>query len=176
MKQSRAAIRYAKAVFSLANDSNISSNVYKDMMFYIDFSKIDSSFSEMLISSVINLKSKQDIILSLNTQICDLSKDLIGLLITNKRLSIFVDVANSYKSLYEQSNNMTKAIVITSLPITEDIKQSALNKINSISNKTVEIHNIIDKNILGGFILRYEGKEYNASLSNKLQKIKKELT
>ena len=176
MKQSRAAIRYAKAVFSLANDSNISSNVYKDMMFYIDFSKIDSSFSEMLISSVINLKSKQDIILSLNTQICDLSKDLIGLLITNKRLSIFVDVANSYKSLYEQSNNMTKAIVITALPITEDIKQSALNKINSISNKTVEIHNIIDKNILGGFILRYEGKEYNASLSNKLQKIKKELT
>ena len=176
MKQSRAAIRYAKAVFSLANDSNISSNVYKDMMFYIDFSKIDSSFSEMLISSVINLKSKQDIILSLNTQICNLSKDLIGLLITNKRLSIFVDVANSYKSLYEQSNNMTKAIVITALPITEDIKQSALNKINSISNKTVEIHNIIDKNILGGFILRYEGKEYNASLSNKLQKIKKELT
>lgn len=176
MKQSRAAIRYAKAVFSLANDSNISSNVYKDMMFYIDFSKIDSSFSEMLISSVINLKSKQDIILSLNTQICDLSKDLIGLLITNKRLSIFVDVANSYKSLYEQSNNMTKAIVITALPITEDIKQSALNKINSISNKTVEIHNIIDQNILGGFILRYEGKEYNASLSNKLQKIKKELT
>jgi F-type H+-transporting ATPase subunit delta len=71
---------------------------------------------------------------------------------------------------------MTKAIVITSLPITEDIKQSALNKINSISNKTVAIHNIIDKNILGGFILRYEGKEYNASLSNKLQKIKKELT
>ena len=176
MKQSRAAIRYAKAVFSLANDSNISCNVYKDMMFYIDFSKIDSSFSEMLASSVINLKSKQDIILSLNTQICDLSKDLIGLLITNKRLSIFVDVANSYKSLYEQSNNMTKAIVITALPITEDIKQSALNKINSVSNKTVEIHNIIDKNILGGFILRYEGKEYNASLSNKLQKIKKELT
>ena len=176
MKQSRAAIRYAKAVFSLANDSNISSNVYEDMLFYIDFSKSDSSFSEMLVNSVINLKSKQDILLSLNTQICNLSKDLIGLLITNKRLSIFVDVANSYKSLYEQSNNMTKAIVITALPISEDIKQSALNKINSTSKKTVEIHNIIDKNILGGFILRYEGKEYNASLSNKLQKIKKELT
>ena len=41
--------------------------------------------------------------------------------------------------------------------------------------KKVEINNIIDKNILGGFILRYDGKEYNASLSNKLQKIKKEL-
>ena len=48
-------------------------------------------------------------------------------------------------------------------------------KINSISSKKVEINNIIDKNILGGFILRYDGKQYNASLSNKLQKIKKEL-
>ena len=72
MKQSRAAIRYAKAVFSLANESNISSNVYKDMLFYIDFSKSDSSFSAMLANSVINLKAKQDIILSLNTQTCDL--------------------------------------------------------------------------------------------------------
>ena len=175
MKGSRAAVRYAKAVFSLANESDMSSKVYDDMLFYINFCSNDKSFSDMLANSVINTKAKQDIILSLNTQTCDLSKDLIGLLIKNKRLSIFVDVANSYKSLYEQSNNMTKAIVITALPITEDIKQSALNKINYISNKTVAIHNIIDKNILGGFILRYEGKEYNASLSNKLQKIKKEL-
>ena len=105
----------------------------------------------------------------------DLSKNLIALLISNKRLSILVDVCNAYKSLYEKANNMTKAIVVTALPITDNIREAALLKINSISSKKVEINNIIDKNILGGFILRYDGKEYNASLSNKLQKIKKEL-
>jgi len=175
MKESRAAIRYAKAIFSLANESDMSLRVYEDMLFYIDLSSNKKSFSEMLANSVINTKSKHDIILSLNNNTSDLSKNLIGLLISNKRLSILVDVCNAYKSLYEKANNMTKAIVVTALPITDNIREAALLKINSISSKKVEINNIIDKNILGGFILRYDGKEYNASLSNKLQKIKKEL-
>jgi F-type H+-transporting ATPase subunit delta len=175
MKGSRSAVRYAKAVFSLANESDMSSKVYDDMLFYINFCSIDKSFSDMLANSVINTKSKHDIILSLNNNVSDLSKNLISLLISNKRLSILVEVCNAYKSLYEAANNMIKAVVVTSVPITESIKQKALLKINSISSKKVEINNIIDKNILGGFILRYDGKEYNASLSNKLQKIKKEL-
>ena len=175
MKESRAAIRYAKAIFSLANESDMSLRVYEDMLFYIDLSSNEKSFSEMLANSVINTKSKHDIILSLNNNTSDLSKNLIGLLISNKRLSILLDVCNAYKSLYEKADNMTKAIVVTALPITDNIREAALLKINSISSKKVEINNIIDKNILGGFILRYDGKEYNASLSNKLQKIKKEL-
>jgi F-type H+-transporting ATPase subunit delta len=175
MKGSRSAVRYAKAVFSLANESDMSSKVYDDMLFYINFCSIDKSFSDMLANSVINTKSKHDIILSLNNNVSALSKNLISLLISNKRLSILVEVCNAYKSLYEAANNMIKAVVVTAVPITESIKQKALLKINSISSKKVEINNIIDKNILGGFILRYDGKEYNASLSNKLQKIKKEL-
>ena len=175
MKGSRAAVRYAKAVFSLANESEMTSKVYDDMLFYINFCSNDKSFSDMLANSVINTKSKHEIILSLNNNLSDLSKNLIALLISNKRLSILVDVCNAYKSLYEAANNMIKAVVVTAVPITDSIKQTALLKINSISSKKVEINNIIDKNILGGFILRFDGKEYNASLSNKLQKIKKEL-
>ena len=175
MKESRAAIRYAKAVFSLANENDMSSRVYEDMLFYINLSTNEKSFSEMLANSVINTKSKHDIILSLNNNTSVLSKNLIGLLISNKRLSILVDVCNAYKSLYEMANDMTKAVVVTAVPITNSIKEAALTKISSISSKKVEINNVIDKNILGGFILRYDGKEYNASLSNKLQKIKKEL-
>ena len=175
MKESRAAIRYAKAIFSLANENDMSSSVYEDMLFYINLSSNEKSFSEMLANSVINTKSKHDIILSLNNNTSVFSKNLIGLLISNKRLSILVDVCNAYKSLYETANDMTKAIVVTAVPITNSIKEAALTKISSISSKKVEINNVIDKNILGGFILRYDGKEYNASLSNKLQKIKKEL-
>ena len=74
MKESRAAIRYAKAIFSLANESDMSLRVYEDMLFYIDLSSNEKSFSEMLANSVINTKSKHDIILSLNNNTSDLSK------------------------------------------------------------------------------------------------------
>ena len=41
MKESRAAIRYAKAIFSLANENDMSSRVYEDMLFYINLSSIE---------------------------------------------------------------------------------------------------------------------------------------
>jgi F-type H+-transporting ATPase subunit delta len=56
-----------------------------------------------------------------------------------------------------------------------EIKSIVLDKIKSISNKKVEIKNIIDTSILGGFILRFEDKEYDASMISKLKKLKKEL-
>ena len=82
MKGSRSAVRYAKAVFSLANESDMSSKVYDDMLFYINFCSIDKSFSDMLANSVINTKSKHEIILSLNNNVSDLSKNLIALLLS----------------------------------------------------------------------------------------------
>ena len=59
--------------------------------------------------------------------------------------------------------------------ISEKIKNQVLKKIQTLSNKSVEIENIIDKTIIGGFILRYENREYNASFSQRLNKLKSEL-
>ena len=175
MKQSRAAIRYAKATYSLSLDNNLSEKVYNDMLVFIEASECDNTFNEVLHSSALDKKNKKNIILSLNPNICKISKDLINLIIVNKRLSILIDIANSFKGLYEKENNMTKAIVITALPISTEIKSIVLDKIKSISNKKVEIKNIIDASILGGFILRFEDKEYDASMISKLKKLKKEL-
>ena len=175
MKQSRAAIRYAKATYSLSLDNNLSEKVYNDMLVFIEASECDNTFNEVLHSSALDKKNKKNIILSLNPNICKISKDLINLIIDNKRLSILIDIANSFKDLYEKENNMTKAIVITALPISTEIKSIVLEKIKSISNKKVEIKNIIDASILGGFILRFEDKEYDASMISKLKKLKKEL-
>ena len=67
MKGSRAAVRYAKAVFSLANENDMSPMVYHDMLFYINLCSNDKSFSDMLANSVINTKSKKAPVLKMST-------------------------------------------------------------------------------------------------------------
>jgi F-type H+-transporting ATPase subunit delta len=44
------------------------------------------------------------------------------------------------------------------------------------SDKKITIKNIVDPEIIGGFILRIGDKQYNASLANRLQVLKRELT
>jgi F-type H+-transporting ATPase subunit delta len=51
-----------------------------------------------------------------------------------------------------------------------------LAKIATLSDKKITIENIVDASIIGGFILRIGDKQYNASVANRLQVLKRELS
>ena len=85
------------------------------------------------------------------------------------------DIANGFNDIYNQKNNVAKATVVTAIPISDKIKNQVLKKIQTLSNKSIEIENIIDEAIIGGFILRFENTEYNASFLQRLNKLKTEL-
>jgi F-type H+-transporting ATPase subunit delta len=57
-----------------------------------------------------------------------------------------------------------------------DLEVKVLAKIATFSNKKITIENTIDPAIIGGFILRIGDKQYNASVANRLQVLKRELS
>jgi F-type H+-transporting ATPase subunit delta len=48
-----------------------------------------------------------------------------------------------------------------------------LAKIKTFSAKNITIQNHVDPSIIGGFIIRMGDKQFNASLANKLQELKR---
>jgi F-type H+-transporting ATPase subunit delta len=54
------------------------------------------------------------------------------------------------------------------------LEAKVLAKITTLSDKKITIENIVDPAIIGGFILRIGDKQYNASVANKLQVLKRE--
>ncbi|MNE52672.1 ATP synthase subunit delta [compost metagenome] len=49
-------------------------------------------------------------------------------------------------------------------------------KIREFSSKKITIENIVDPSIIGGFIIRIGDKQYNASIANRLQVLKREFS
>ena len=65
------------------------------------------------------------------------------------------------------------AVVITTQPISDSLKNKILEKVEQLTGKTnISLKNKIDENIIGGFILRIGDLQYNASVSNKLNIIR----
>ena len=56
------------------------------------------------------------------------------------------------------------------------LSAKVLAKIATLSNKKITIENSVDPAIIGGFILRIGDKQYNASIANRLQVLKRELS
>ncbi|AXT51923.1 ATP synthase F1 subunit delta [Aquimarina sp. BL5] len=173
---SRAAIRYAKAVLSLAQDKNATEDVQKDMQSII--ATIDSSaelkmvLNSPLIKSEVKLASLHEIFKNTG----DLTQKVFDTLITNKRVNLLDDVAKQYIVLFDELNNTQVATVTTAVPLDKGLSIKVMAKVKELTGNEATIENVIDESIIGGFILRVGDLQYNASIANKLTSLKRELS
>ncbi|MDG5491136.1 ATP synthase F1 subunit delta [Psychroserpens sp. SPM9] len=176
MAGARAAIRYAKAVLSLASDQKTAEVVNTDMKLIATTIANSKDLSEMLQSPVVRSSEKKAVLLEVFKGSNAMTANLIDTLISNKRLALLSDVATSYNHLYDELKGTQVAKVTTAVPLTDDLRVKVLAKVKELTGKDVEVENSIDENILGGFILRVGDIQYNASVANKLNTLKREFT
>jgi len=173
---SRAAIRYAKAVLSLASDQNAAEAVNNDMKLIATTIEENAELSQVLKSAVVKSEVKKAALTQIFPNTNSISSEVFNLLMSNKRIDILGDVASTYNQLFDELNGKQKAQVSTAFPMTNDLEIKVLAKVKELTSKAVELENIVDESILGGFILRVGDKQYDASVSNKLNKLKREFT
>lgn len=176
MAGSRAAIRYAKAVLSLASDQNTTEVVNNDMKLIANTIADSKDLRDMLNSPVVSSSIKKASLLEIFKNANALTINAIDTLITNKRIALLENVSLEYTRLYDEQRGTEVATVTTALPLTDDLKVKVLAKVKELTGKEVEVENIIDEDILGGFILRVGDIQYNASIANQLNKLKREFT
>ena len=176
MSGSRAAIRYAKAVLSLATDQKSAEAVSNDMKAISNAIAQSEDLRQMLQSPVVRSSDKKAVLTQVFNEANVTTTNLIDTLISNKRLALLNDVAASYTQLYDQMRGTQVATVTTAVALTDDLKAKVLAKVKELTGKDAEVKSIIDESILGGFILRVGDIQYNASISNKLNKLKREFT
>jgi len=176
MTGARAAIRYAKAVLSLASDKNTTEVVNNDMKLIAKTIAESSDLNSMLQSPVVSSSVKKAVLLDVFKNANEITGNLIDTLITNKRLPLLEQVALKYNLLYDELTGTQTAQVTTAVPLTDALRTKVLAKVKALTGKDVEIKSTIDESILGGFILRVGDIQYNASIANKLNKLKREFT
>lgn len=173
----RAAIRYAKAVLDQANHAKISEVVFGDMKSIQETLAGSKELRVVLQSPVVKAEDKKQALLQIFEKNSDVTKGLIQILSSNKRINLLGSVALAYVDLYNNSKGVKVATVITAVAITPEIQATVLSKVKEMTgSENVTIHNTIDDSIIGGFILRVGDLQYNASIANQLGNLKREFS
>lgn len=176
MASTRAAIRYAKAILDIAHDKGVAADVSNDMLSIASTIGGNAELNAFLQNPTTNVEVKEKALLEVFAATNGVTKSLFHLLFENKRFEILEAIAKEYSTLFDEMNGVEKATVTTAFPMTADLEASVLAKILTFTNKKVIIENIVDPAIIGGFILRIGDKQYNASIANRLQVLKRELS
>lgn len=173
----RAAIRYAKAVLDQANHAKISEVVFGDMKSIQETLAGSKELRVVLQSPVVKAEDKKQALIQIFEKNSDVTKGLIQILSSNKRINLLGSVALAYVDLYNNSKGVKVATVTTAVAITPEIQATVLSKVKEMTgSENVTIHNTIDDSIIGGFILRVGDLQYNASIANQLGNLKREFS
>lgn len=176
MSGTRAAIRYARAILDIAHDKGMATEVSNDMTTIATTINANAELGAFINNPTTRVESKNAAISEIFADVNATTTGLFRLLHENKRFEILSAIALEYNKLFEEMNGMEKAIVTTAIAMDAALEAKVLAKILTFSNKKIIIENIVDPAIIGGFILRIGDQQYNASVANRLQVLKRELS
>jgi F-type H+-transporting ATPase subunit delta len=176
MTDSRAALRYAKAVLDLAIENKASEGVEHDMRAILETIAGSSELRAMLASPVVRGEIKKRAVEGIFSKNHKITKGLVNLLVDNRRISMLNEVALKYIILNEQIKGQNVAYVTTAVPMTSQLEEQLLKKVEGLIGNKVSLENKIDESIIGGFVLRIGDLQYDASIANKINNLKREFT
>ncbi len=176
MAAERAAVRYAKALYSLAFDEKATQAVHNDMVLIASTIAENNELNQVLQNPIVHSKDKKAILSRVFPKVNTLTTNLINTLVQNKRIAILSAVASTYNQLYDAAKGTQDALVITAVPLNDTLKKKVLAKVKELTQKEANLINTIDASIVGGFILRIGDLQYDASVINQLNKIKRQFT
>jgi len=166
MNESRAAIRYAKATLDFAVEQKAADKVEQDMR------QIATVISENDVKSSDKKEALGKIFKGSNA----ITLGLINTLTDNKRIELLQEVAYKYIIQYEKMKGEDVAYVTSAVPLTAALEKKILAQVTKLTGNKVSIENTVDASLIGGFVLRVGDLQYDASIANKLNGLKREFT
>lgn len=170
----RAAQRYAKAVLSLAKDRNQTEEVNGEMKLVSETLASNADLSQALKSPTIGSQAKRKVLDEVFKSTGEITHNLFGLLLENKRIESLGEVAKKYTVLYNEMNNVRVATVTTAVELTPEMEEKVMSKVHELTGGNASLINKVNPEILGGFVLRIGDLQYDASVSGNLNRLKRE--
>lgn len=173
----RAAARYAKAMLEVSLEKGNIDVINNDMILISQSISQTKDLRDFLVNPIVKDQVKLNALLEVFASVNEGTKELFKLLCANSRFDLLFTISKEFQAQYDLYKGIENVTVTTAMPLDAALEAKVLEKVNSIApGKQAKITNVVDESILGGFILKVGDIQYNASLANQLQVLKRQLT
>ncbi len=174
MSVQRIASRYAKSLIDLAIERNELEAVHKDVTTLNRDVKSNRDLYLLLKSPIVSVDKKRNVLNALYSQsFCPLMMSFFDIIVRKKREAYLPEIALDFVDQYRAHNNVTSAKLIAASAVSDELRQHVEKFVmEHTACKSVEFQIEIDPSLIGGFILEFEDKRYDASAAAKLAKMR----
>ena len=170
---SRIAIRYSKALFELALEKKQLPEIESDLMLIKEQITKNDEFQRYLLNPLVPAKSKTELLKKT-------FKDVVGTLTMNflvltssKRRSEFLkEIIEKFEALALEYNQIISAQVYSAVTLNSEQTEAIQKRLEEKTGKAVQLEEITDNSLLGGFIVKIRDSVIDYSLKRQMERLK----
>lgn len=171
----RAAKRYAHALIDLAQDQNALDQLLEETTLVEHTLNQSADLRSVLNSPVVKNEDKQDIAKTVFKSANKMLHGLFDLLADNNRFNHLKWICQSYRHSYNDLHHIQEAHITSAVKLDNTTINALKAKIKDITGDDAQISTEVNEELVGGFVLTVNDLQYDASISGKLNKIKRSL-
>jgi F-type H+-transporting ATPase subunit delta len=178
MSINKIASRYAKSLIDLAKDQNKVEAVLEDVKMFKQATE-NRDLYLLLKSPIVNTQKKLSILKEIfDGKMDELTMSFVNIITKKGREAYLPEISESFINQYRLFNKISKIMVTTAQPLSaadfESIKSKLSASVDTLDN--LEIETKVDPSLIGGFVIEIGDKLYDASVSHKLEQLKKQFS
>lgn len=164
--------QYSEALFGLAFEEQQVDELLSEFKRFN--AAIDEDIFKFLNHPKISKQNKKEII----DQSVDntLLKHFIYVLIDNSRIDLLEDSLSEFEKYVRNQNKVLEVKAFSGKSLTSEQKTKLAESLSKKHNRKIELENIVDKSIVGGIRIEYEGMVLDDTINNYLHGLKANLT
>lgn len=177
MDNGRISVRYARALFQLAQEQHCEEAIYDGLTrFAHNYLLAIAQFNEVLADPIVAQEEKVKLIeMAIGEPVHDTLKQFIAFVADQKREDKMFLIAMKFMEMYRTKHSIlhTHVTTATELPEVTYDKIKAFIKQTFDADAEMDVH--IDPSLIGGFILDIENTRMDASVAGQLNALKNRL-
>ena len=167
---------YGEGLYELAREEHVLEEVHGQLMEIIDLIGEQPAFRQLLCSRAIERENRIRVVEeTFQDRVHPFVLNFIKLLVDRERFFAFDDCVKYFHGRFIDELGIVEAHVTTAVPLSEGWLEALRAKLREISGKRVDLKRRVDPNLIGGVRVEMEGRRYDNTIQNRLDRLRHNL-
>lgn len=176
MFEKRISLRYARALFDVAESEKIEETLLKDFETLSEYLSISKDLFRMMNSPIVQHHKKTKIYEEIFTgKLSEVMLRFIQLLSVNHREFLLNSIIYQFKKIYNQKHGLLPIEVTSARDLDDTIQKELIERVAKFTGKKILPEFKLDTTMLGGVVVRIDDWVFDASMKTQLETLRNKL-
>ena len=173
MIKSQVGRRYSKAIFEIAEEKNQVKEIYEMLNSAMVLYRTDKEFKNFILNPLIDNEQKKSVLSEIFGKDNSENLNILLYILDKGRMNCIKYIVAEYLKIYYRKNRILDVKATFTKELTDEQKKKLIDKLSQKTGKEINLEIKIDKDILGGGIIKIGDKIIDGSIRRELDNWRK---